>query len=570
MLFSLLVQLSAVAAQKTDAESYMWNATDRKAGYYFLEAVRMRQLVKPDAYFDLLNRAHQLAPDNTIISFYYGYCSLLLANTDPKVDASFALMKKHIDSHPDDFREARLYAVLNSRLSRFAEASRTLENIVERNPASIDDKYTLARTYALGKEFAKAVEIYDSIEANEGISQQVSMQKIEMYLSMSDTLKTINEARHLYESAPRSIVYNDIMGSVFQHLGMADSAFVYFDKMEKLDPTNPEAQLAKSSYYYSIGDSINQDKFMYRALTNENLGVEQKVEELTNYIRQLYHDNDSSARIDNLFSVMLEQHPHEAAIRRLYGSYLANENRYEEAVEQFSYALDIEPTNADDWKNVMVISMIIKDYKRALAAAEKALEFNPDQLNLCLYIASTLVQLKEYQRAVEVCRDALEKAKKDKRLSSDILGTLGDTYQAMGDTVASDSIYEQALALEPGNINVLNNYAYSLSVRSKDLDKAERMSAITIKEQPENGTYLDTYAWVFFKKREYNLALMYIEKAINCYDDPSPELFEHYGDILFMNQQPEKALEQWQKALELNPDSDLLKRKVENKTYFYE
>ena len=214
--------------------------------------------------------------------------------------------------------------------------------------------------------------------------------------------------------------------------------------------------------------------------------------------------------------------------------------------------------------------MIIKDYKRALAAAEKALEFNPDQLNLCLYIASTLVQLKEYQRAVEVCRDALEKAKKDKRLSSDILGTLGDTYQAMGDTVASDSIYEQALALEPGNINVLNNYAYSLSVRSKDLDKAERMSAITIKEQPENGTYLDTYAWVFFKKREYNLALMYIEKAINCYDDPSPELFEHYGDILFMNQQPEKALEQWQKALELNPDSDLLKRKVENKTYFYE
>ena len=96
------------------------------------------------------------------------------------------------------------------------------------------------------------------------------------------------------------------------------------------------------------------------------------------------------------------------------------------------------------------------------------------------------------------------------------------------------------------------------------------MSAITIKEQPENGTYLDTYAWVFFKKREYNLALMYIEKAINCYDDPSPELFEHYGDILFMNQQPEKALEQWQKALELNPDSDLLKRKVENKTYFYE
>ena len=94
---------------------------------------------------------------------------------------------------------------------------------------------------------------------------------------------------------------------------------------------------------------------------------------------------------------------------------------------------------------------------------------------------------------------------------------------------------------------------------------------VTAETWHENDSYLDTYAWICFKKADYKTALEYILKAIEFTEgDLSAELYEHYGDILFMNGDPKKALEQWKKAYEQNPDSELLKRKVMNKTYFYE
>lgn len=96
------------------------------------------------------------------------------------------------------------------------------------------------------------------------------------------------------------------------------------------------------------------------------------------------------------------------------------------------------------------------------------------------------------------------------------------------------------------------------------------MSARTIKEKPDDATSLDTYAWIMFKKKNYVEALAYIEKAMANSEDLSEELCHHAGDIYFMNGEPKKAVEYWEKALKYNPDNELLKRKVHHKTYFYE
>ena len=79
-----------------------------------------------------------------------------------------------------------------------------------------------------------------------------------------------------------------------------------------------------------------------------------------------------------------------------------------------------------------------------------------------------------------------------------------------------------------------------------------------------------TYAWVFFKKHDYNMALTYIKAAIDNDNSGMSEIFEHYGDILFMMGEPEQAVEQWKKALEAAPDNELLQRKVKHRTYFYQ
>ena len=138
----------------------------------------------------------------------------------------------------------------------------------------------------------------------------------------------------------------------------------------------------------------------------------------------------------------------------------------------------------------------------------------------------------------------------------------------MKDTEKAVECYEQALELDPINSGALNNYAYFLAQRSENLDRAERMAALAVKDDPENANFIDTYAWVFFAKKDYEKALLYIKQAVEL--DEDNHLLEHYGDILWFVGEKEQAVEQWTKALEEDTDNELLQRKVKDKTYYEE
>ena len=77
------------------------------------------------------------------------------------------------------------------------------------------------------------------------------------------------------------------------------------------------------------------------------------------------------------------------------------------------------------------------------------------------------------------------------------------------------AMYDRILALDPYNLGVLNNYAYHLATHKGDLQRAERMSAITIKEQPTNPVYLDTYGWILYMQGQKELALFYLQRALS-------------------------------------------------------
>jgi Tfp pilus assembly protein PilF len=153
---------------------------------------------------------------------------------------------------------------------------------------------------------------------------------------------------------------------------------------------------------------------------------------------------------------------------------------------------------------------------------------------------------------------------------------VGDIYHQMGENDKAYAAYDEALRLNDKNVGVLNNYSYFLSVENRDLSKAERMAGQVVKLEPNNPTYLDTYAWIYFRQGNYMLAKFYMESALSKSDEPNSDLLEHYGDILFMDGYEEQALEQWQKALEVakgeTPERDVtvLKKKIETKKYIEE
>ncbi|MDE7155066.1 MAG: tetratricopeptide repeat protein, partial [Muribaculaceae bacterium] len=158
----------------------------------------------------------------------------------------------------------------------------------------------------------------------------------------------------------------------------------------------------------------------------------------------------------------------------------------------------------------------------------------------------------------------------DYPLLSDIACTIGDAFYKENKIDSAFIYYEKSLTYNPDNLLALNNCAYYLACQDRDLDRAEEMCAQVIANDPDNPTSLDTYAWVFFKKHEYKTALDFIVRALELEDEPSAELYHHAGDIYFMTGDRDKAVENWKEALKLEPENDLLQRKIKHKAFFYE
>lgn len=573
VLLGIIVALSMAGSAKGKGSS-VEEENKRKAQYVFMEAMHRKAIGKFADYHELLRHAYSLDTTNTAIAYHLGYNALISDNaTEISIDKAMGMMKKHFDSVPEDFNENFLYGSVCGKLRKHDEALRVWKKLAELYPAKLQVKYQLADAYAATGNIDAAITLYDSIEAQEGLSVPITVRKINYRLASGDTINSIKEARKLLESAPENVDYNLLLGNVYLQFTEQDSAIAYFEKAHKIEPENGYVYLYKADYYKVKGDSVNYDMQIYNALINDNLDISQKTEILTEYVRGVFAGGvQQSDRIDNLFATLIEQHPHEVIVHDLYSQYLVTIKDYRRAAEQLEYAAYLEPANAENWKKLMFINLMDKRYEEAFAAGEKSLEYNPDNIDLYQYIAPAYMQMKEYDKAIDTYNIALAKADStDNELMSNLVSGMGDVYYARGDTAKVIEHYEKALEYNPGNIMAMNNYAYYLAELGENLDRAERLSATTVKYEPENPTFLDTYAWVFFKKGEYALALTYMKSAMahSETEEPSAELYEHYGDILFMNGQPGEAVPYWEKALELKPESEILQRKVEHKTFFF-
>ena len=204
----------------------------------------------------------------------------------------------------------------------------------------------------------------------------------------------------------------------------------------------------------------------------------------------------------------------------------------------------------------------------------------PEELAFHYYLGASLYQQKKLTEAAEVFQQGLRTREEDAspQLVSDMFAILGDLYHQQNKTQQAFEAYDSALVYKDDNISCLNNYAYYLSLQGERLDQAEEMSYRTIKAEPKNKTYLDTYAWILFMKKNYTEARIYIDKVVDPQEpedsilaDPSLQgnVIEHAGDIYSQLGDVEQALRLWQMAVRKNDDTctPVIGKKIKKKRY---
>ena len=409
------------------------------------------------------------------------------------------------------------------------------------------------------------------MEAQSGKSERISMEKYRIYLQMDDEAKAQREILALVGEYPAEPRYRVLLGDFNLLKGRNDEAYRLYREVLTEDPSNAQARYALATYYEQVGDKEHYDQQIDSLLFNNKVEPQIKL----GVMRSLIVDNEQAAgdstRIITLFDRIMADDPDDASLPMLYAQYLISKQMTEQSLPVLRKVIDIDPTNTAS--RLMLLSEAAKreDYEEITSLCEAGVESNPDMLQFYFYLA---IAYNHYEREADskaICQKALLHVndKSPKELVSDFYAIIGDCSHSQGADEEAYAAYEKALEYHPDNISVLNNYAYYLSLERRDLDKAEEMSYRTVKAEPQNATYLDTYAWILFEKGNYAEARIYIDQVIKVgkEEELSADVLEHCGDIHALTDDLQGAIDYWKRALEKGSESKLLKRKINERRY---
>ena len=541
----------------------------RKYDYFFLEAMRMKGKNEYDAAFGLLQHCLDINPTASSalyeISQYYMFLR--------QVPQGQVALEQAVAFAPDNYWYSQGLVSLYQQQNELDKAAALLEKMVTRFPSKQDPLFSLLDIYSRQEKYNDVISTLNRLEKRLGKNEQLSMEKFRIYLQMKDDKKAFQEIESLVQEYPMDMRYQVILGDVYLQNGKKQEAYDAYQKVLAVEPDNPMALFSMASYYEQTGQKELYQQQLDTLLLNKKVTSDTKI----SVMRQVIAENEQSSAKDStqviaLFDRMMKQDMDDPQIPMLYSQYLLSKNMEQEAVPVLEQVVDLDPTNKA--ARLMLVSAAVKkeDYKQIIKVCEPGIEATPDALELYYYLAIAYHQAEQGDSVLSVCNRALEHITPDtrKEVISDFYSIMGDIYHTKKQMTEAYAAYDSALVYNPSNIGALNNYAYYLSVERRDLDKAEEMSYKTVKAEPNNSTYLDTYAWILFEKGNCAEARIYIDNAMKNDGEKSDVIVEHCGDIYFMTGDVEGALKYWKKALEMGSESKTLKQKIEKKKYIAE
>lgn len=535
--------------------------------YFFLEGVRQQEMGNLTAAFDLLRHARDLNPNAPEV-----YYLLAPYYVDLKDDTrSRAYYERAATLDPENSSYIEKLGQLYVSQKDYPNAINAYEILYALNKARVDVLQILYQLYGSQNEFQQMINVLNRIEVLEGSSEQISLSKMQIYEQMGEKRKEYDELKSLVESHPLDLNYKVMFGNWLLQNGKKKEAVKLYRNVLKEEPTNALAKLSLLDYYRTIGDQATVDVITQELLQSPKTEKETKIALLRQVISSNQQANVSdSAEVMKLFSQALSVPQTDADILMMKAAYMSLKKMPKAEINRvYEQAIDVEPDNSR--ARIALIQNIwdTGDYDKVIAICRPAQEYNPEEMVFYYFQGMAQYQKHENDAALQTFRKGVSQIKADSNpdVVSDFYALMGEILHEKGRLAESFQAYDSCLQWKPDNIAAMNNYAYYLSEANKDLPKAEQLSYKTIKAEPNNSTFLDTYAWILFQQKRYEEAKIYIDQAIRSDSTLTGVVKEHAGDIYAMTGDIDKALEFWQQSLKGGSQSAVLKKKIQLKKY---
>ncbi len=550
--------LNISQAQNRNGKSPLTEEASMKAEMALIDGEKHLILENYAKALEMFRVARDINPDNAAIHFKIAEVLYRTQAHNEAIESAEKAIK--LDSENKFYY--LLAADIQTERSDLYAAQKIYEELLKQ-PATEDYLIDLALIYEFQGKNSKALEMLSKAQDHFGTNEGMVIEKQKIFSKIGDSEAIIIEWERLVNEYPDEESYVFSLTEILLNQGQVDKAKTHLKSLVDKDDSNSRANLMLAEILKNQGQLSEAMTFAEAPLLSPELPFDFKGGILNDFMKSIDDSNQEEFKV--LAQEVAGVHPDEYTAQAFAGDVLYQLGNRSQSLSYYLKAIHISPGNYAVWQNILSIESELDMLDSLTIHAEEALEYFPNQAAVYYLGGTGYLLKKDYNKSVQL----LEAGKRfafDNKLKSVFNGQLGDAYNALKDYSKSNSAYEAALDADGTNEHVLNNYSYFLTLRKENLDRALEMSSRLIELKPDVATYLDTHGWVWFTKGNFKEAKKHLQKAASLGNDGT--VFEHYGDVLFKLNDPDGALEQWEKAAMLNDASDLIHKKISDKKFY--
>lgn len=509
------------------------SAQQTKFNYIFQEAMRQKLANNYDAAIDLFDYCHQLDPESGAVLYELAELYRYAKNDTLAIKA----LEKACRLYPNNYWYKNHLVTLYLDNRRNDEALQCVEEMARIFPEKGEVLMMLLELYEKKNDYAKMVEVLDKIEVKEGKSEQLSMEKFRLFLQMNDEARAFEEMRNLADEYPNDLRYQVVIGDLYLDAGKKEEALKQFQMVEAQDPENVTLLLSMANFYNQEGDTAHYQDYLTRLLTNKDVDDATRVRMLGVLVHENLTTNADSTQLLSLFDKVLQQPQEQTDILELKVRYMDKKKMpVEDQKPILRRILEIDPEH--DMARHMLLKYAVEenDHQSIVNICKPAVEYNADSPVFYFYMGVEYYLIDEKEKSMDALRSGLNRVENEMdeenrfKIRTHSYALLGDIYHQLGQDDKAFQAYDSCLIYNKNDAMVLNNYAYYLSLKKKDLQRAEEMSRLSNELEPDNSTYLDTYAWVLFQQKRYDEAKQYMDKVVELMERDGEEMSDDVQD----------------------------------------
>lgn len=501
------------------------------------------------------------APENDAAWYWSALVSLGRNNA---ADAE-TFLKKASELDPDNFwyryRLARLYRAT----SRAELTVNMYEKLLEDFPKKSELYFDLVDLYAAQGETAKALETLKEIETVFGMTESIAVFRFNLLQKegkLKEAIASLEEYNGEYSSPYVLTTLADYQMSMYND----STALAYYNEALDIAPDYVPAILGKAETLRMTRKYedyfVELDKFM----SVEDNPAAGKSDYLMAIVQRTDPKFLNSFRnsMDQIIEKVYAMHPVDSSVLRLAGIYYWSTDRKDKSKDYFRLNAENNPESLTASADFVEFLMYAEQWEDLSREGRKAFDRFPQETAFLEMASVGDFNREDYDSVLQLCDKVLETAPQDSSKTLRAWSTIGDIWHRKGDAKKAYKAYDKALKINPNYIYVLNNYAYYLSMEGKNLKKAYEMSKKTIEAEPDNSTYLDTFGWILYLQGKALEAKPFFKHAMLYGGKDSAVILDHYAEVLYELKEYDLAFVYWDLALQ-KKDEDLpdLQKKVE-------